>query len=354
MHLHYCNNGDISIINERIKGELKFLKNEVLIKENIKKLAPGIFNDAIIINDVNKDIQDAELKNYFLNNEILSFIIYPTETILPKNGGKPFCAAIICSKEPRVWTANEVNAFKLITDTTNLVYLEIMQRKESEQLKQTFLATLTHDLRSPINAEQKALEAIISKKLGTSLDDFSEFLQDIYKTNEELLRIVNNFLSLYHYETGKVELKLEPANIGDIVEDSVKSLIHLAKDQGSGIVTDIQPDLPLVIIDKDEIFRVITNLLSNAIRYNKIGTNMSISATKKNNEIIVSLHHNGKGIPESEKANIFQRYPTAKRKIGTGLGLYLSKQIIDAHRGRIWFDTEEGKGTTFYFTLPIA
>ena len=260
---------------------------------------------------------------------------------------------MICSKIQRIWTSNEIDKLKLIVDTTNLVYQEIMQRKESEELKKTFLATLTHDLRSPLNAEQKALEAILSNKLGTSLDNFCEYLKDIYTTNEELLRIVNNILSVYHYESGKVELILEFADIKSIINSSVRSLMHLAQDQGSDIILNISNDLPLIKIDRDEIYRVITNLLSNAIKHNKKGTHIVISANRTDNEILISVKDNGKGISEEEKLNLFQRYPTTKRKIGSGLGLYLSKQIIDAHHGKIWFTSEEEKGTTFYFTLPL-
>ncbi|MDD3013394.1 MAG: GAF domain-containing protein, partial [Candidatus Gastranaerophilales bacterium] len=164
MHLHYCTTGDVSIINEYIKEGLTSLKNEIIFtKENTRELVSNAFNKAIIINDVNKDIQDTELKDYLLNNNITAFVIYPVTT----NTGKTeqtFGAAMICSKSPRIWTSNEIETLKLILDTTILVYQEIKQRKEVEQVKQTFLATLTHDLRSPITAEQKALEAILSKK----------------------------------------------------------------------------------------------------------------------------------------------------------------------------------------------
>ena len=178
--------------------------------------------------------------------------------------------------------------------------------------------------------------------------------RDMYKTNQELLHIVNNILSVYQYESGKSELKLEKVNISDLINESVKSMKPLAQDQKSEIIVDIQSDLPPVTADKGEILRVVNNLVSNAIKHNKEYTNITIRAGKTNDEVQVSVSDNGKGIPESERPNIFQRYPTTKRKIGTGLGLYLSKQIIDAHKGKIWFESEIDKGTTFYFTCPLA
>ncbi|MDD3014046.1 MAG: HAMP domain-containing sensor histidine kinase, partial [Candidatus Gastranaerophilales bacterium] len=195
---------------------------------------------------------------------------------------------------------------------------------------------------------------ILSKKFGTSLESFSEFLQDIYRTNEELLRIVNNILSVYHYESGKFELKIESANVNDMINDSVHHMKSLAKDQESEIITNIQENIPAVMVDKSEIIRVITNLISNAIKHNKKGTSIKVEVKRINGKVQVSVSDNGEGIPEEERSKIFRRYPTEKRKIGTGLGLYLSKQIIDAHKGTIWFETKEGKGTTFCFNLSIS
>lgn len=220
--------------------------------------------------------------------------------------------------------------------------------------KKRFFANLIHDMRSPLLAEQKTLEVILSGKLGTSLSDFSEYLNDIYKTNEELLHIINSILSSYHYESGKIELTLDNINISELIDTSIKLINSLANDAEAQINTDIDAGLPSIFADRDEIIRVVINLITNAIKHNPKGTNINISATKTNKEIQIAVQDNGKGISESEKPTIFKKYPTVKRKIGTGLGLYLSKQIIKAHKGRIWFESEEDKGTTFYFTLPVS
>ena len=112
-------------------------------------------------------------------------------------------------------------------------------------------------------------------------------------------------------------------------------------------------NLPLINIDRGEISRVFSNLVGNAIKHTKKGTQIKISAFVKDNCIQFAIQDNGEGISREHINKIFQRYPVEKRKIGTGLGLYLSKQIIEAHKGEIWFETEEGVGTTFFFTLPV-
>ena len=167
------------------------------------------------------------------------------------------------------------------------------------------------------------------------------------------MRIVENILAVYHYESGEYRLNKTPENIVNIIETSIRMMLPLAKDKNSRILQDIDKNLPSVMLDKNEIGRVVTNLLNNAIKHTKPGTEIKIKSSLQDNNIIISITDNGEGIKEEDKPNIFQRYPTVKRKIGTGLGLYLSKQIIDAHKGKIWFSSEAGRGTTFSFTLPI-
>jgi signal transduction histidine kinase len=355
INLCFTPEGNLSICNEVIKNidQASSLGQDISNIENTGEILPDESGQIVIINDINTEIKDPVLKEYFRNKKTYSLLLYPiTSRYLTRE--QIVGIIMLCSSAPRKWTSNEVDSFKLAVDTTNLVYLEIKQRQETDDQKKTFLATLTHDLRSPLLAEQKALEAILSKKLGISLENYAEYLEDMYKTNDELLRIVNNLLMTYHYESGISELELKPGNIEDIIDHSVKLMKPLAKDNNSEIITVIQPDLPLIMTNADEISRVITNLINNAIKHNPKGINVNIDAKNVDNELLVSVSDNGKGIPESERPNIFQKYPTTKRKIGSGLGLYLSKQIINAHKGRIWFETEEGKGTTFYFTLPVT
>lgn len=254
------------------------------------------------------------------------------------------------------------DSFNIMTDELRRLILkekiarekEDYLRKEIEEQRSTFLSTLTHDLRSPLIAEQKAIEAILSGNIGKSLEDFAEYLEDMHRTNEGLLTIVNNMLIADYYEAETIDLELESHNIKDIIAVAVKSMLPLAKDNESEIITEIEPNLPLVKVNATEINRVFINLIGNAIKHNTKGTSIKIAASKKDNAILIAISDKGKGIPESEKDNIFKKYPSTKRKIGSGLGLYLSKQIIDAHNGRIWFETEENKGTTFYFILPTS
>jgi len=267
LNLYFTLDGNLCICNEIIKNidQAYSLGQDISNVKNTLEILPDEPEKLVVINDIDTDIKDSVLKEYFRSKRTYSLLLYPVST--PHVTRQQIQGIImLCSSIPRKWTSDEIDSFKLIVDTTTLVYFEIKQRREAEEQRKTFLATLTHDMRSPIIGEQKALEAILSKRFGTSLENYSEFLEDIYKTNDELLRIVENILMTYHYESGRSELKLEQKDIKDIICDAVSSMSSLAEDQDSEITTNIQEDLPNIRVDKDEINRVIVNLLSNAIK----------------------------------------------------------------------------------------
>jgi signal transduction histidine kinase len=354
MHLNYNKEDKIYVQNEANKDtNQESLKGQILFTlEEFNNLLTSIGPEIIIANDVDEDIKP-DLRNLLISKEIQSFIIYPIYMKLAVED-KSLGIIMMSFSSSRKLSSDEMDLLVLIIDTVSIVYLETLQRQKIEEIKKTFTATLVHDLRSPIIGEQKALEVILSSNPDAPLKNYSEYFKGIYETNDDLLKIINNLLEIYHYESGKSELKIEENNIKDMLDSVVRTLKPLAVDKNSDILLNIQENLPPVMVDKSQIKRVLSNLVSNAIKHNKKDTNITVQAIKTDNEIQVSVSDNGQGIPEAEKPNIFQKYPVIKSGIGSGLGLYLSKQIIDAHGGKIWFESEIGKGTTFLFTLPVA
>lgn len=301
------------------------------------------FENIINVSDVEKEIQNEHLKKCLLNEKIKSFIAYPGEQEI----------TMIANEEQKSWTREEKNMFKIIMDTLSFVHLETMQRAELEETRKGFIATLAHDLKSPILSEQKALEFLIKAEGEAKAHYCEEYLKEIYNTNESLLNLIENLLVTYHYESGKVELNKTRENIAELIKNSAESIKFLAQECQCLIFFDIEENLPLADVDKTEIMRVFTNLISNAIRHNAKGTKVEVSAKRFNSSVKFSIKDSGGGISKDVIPKIFQRYPSKKRKVASGLGLYISKQIVEAHNGRIWFETEEGKGTTFHFTLPL-
>jgi len=353
LHLNYNNDANIYVQNEAVKDiRLEPLTNQVLFLANdFDNLLATKGPEIIIANDI--EVLKPELSSFLKSKGIQSFIIYPVYMKLAVED-KSLGTIMMSFPSPRKLSSDEMDLLVLIVDAVAIVYLETLQRQKIEEIRKTFTATLAHDLRSPIMGEQKALEVMLSKKPETPIGDFTEYLNGIYSTNDDLLKIVNNLLEIYQYESGKSKLKLEANNINDMLNSVIHTLKPLADDQKSDIALNIEDDLPPVKVDKSEIQRVLSNLISNAIKHNKKATSINIGVYKIENEIQVSISDNGQGILDSEKPNIFQKYPVVKSGIGSGLGLFLSKQIIEAHGCKIWFESELGKGTTFFFTLPIA
>ncbi len=333
---------------------IKNFKGECFVPlESGREIMPES-DEIISFEDVEKEIQDKYLKNCLRVENIRSLMAYPISKKIPNRPQKEVVELTIISEpHPRAWNESEKKLFKDIMDILSVISTETIQRNEIEEIRKTFIATLTHDLKSPIIAEQKALEFLLSPR-GKSPDvPYLEYLSDIYETNNEVLKLINNLLSVYHFESGKVELNKSFENIENVIKDSVKSLKYMAEDKAIKISIEMQENLPLVEVDRDEIKRLLMNLLSNAIKHNENGIKIVIKAVKMDNYIQVSVSDNGKGIPDEIKAAIFQRYITQKGRMGSGLGLYISKQIVEAHNGKIWFESEEEKGTTFYFSLPV-
>lgn len=355
LNLHIDSLGDYVVVYETLKNNDKEIKGKIILTtESFKDISDYKENSIITINDINQ-IENKELRNYLNENNIQAFMLYPVEEIFPIIGERKIEERImVCSDIPKKWSYQDIEALKLIVGTITVIYIDIRNRKEIKEIEETFIASLVHDLKSPLYAEQKALEFIISRKSDTNIQSIMPYFDDMYKTNEELLRLITNLLTVYSLDLGQHELKKEPTNINKIINDAIRIIKPLADDNESKIFQNTQENLEDFYMDPDEIKRVFVNLLSNALKHNPKGIDITISAEKKENEIFISINDNGVGIAEKDKTTIFQKYKTIKSKVGSGLGLYLSKQIVEHHGGKIWFESEENKGTTFYFILPLT
>lgn len=354
INLHVDSYGDFIVLYEALSASNKQLTDKIMFNSKAFKGIKGyVENLTVVVDDIDQ-IENQELRNYLNENNIKAFMLYPIEEISPmKKGRKVKEKIMICSDIPRQWSSQDVESLKLIIGTISVVYVDIRNRKELKAIEETFISSLVHDLKSPIYAEQKALEFILSRKADVNIQSIKPYLNDMYLTNEELLRIITNLLTVYSMDLGQHELKREPANINKIIGDAVRTIKPLAYDNESSIVLNLQKNIMDISLDSEEIRRVFINLLSNAINHNPKGIEINISVEIKENELLTSISENGIGISEENKANIFEKYRTTKRRVGTGLGLYLSKQIVEYHGGKIWFESEEGKGSTFFFTLPL-
>lgn len=239
-----------------------------------------------------------------------------------------------------------------------VVLRDVTKEKTIQQSKETFVATLTHDLKTPIRAEFQALQLLMNESFGPLTQEQQEILKEILQSNRYMSSLVESLLTTYLYEEGKIELKPEQINLNDLIQqDIAKPLSTLAEAKHQGMALQLNPDLPLVWIDPIEIHRVLNNLVQNAITYTPEGGVITISTDFRDNSVWVGVRDTGRGIEPEHIPLLFDRYKSMAKKfqnVGTGLGLYLSKKIIQAHHGEIGVESEEGKGSLFYFTLPVS
>ena len=231
-------------------------------------------------------------------------------------------------------------------------------QKEMERLREDFIATLTHDLRTPALAAIQTLEYFLNGKLGELTDKQKLLLETMKSSNEDMLGLVNTLLEVYKYEAGRLRLVKTQFNFEDLLDECIKQVQPIAQKKNHIIdKVAISLDKAPIIADRNEIRRVIINLLGNAIKYTQEGGKIEIKAEIDGKDLRFAIKDNGEGIFKQDIPKLFKRFSQGtqeKRSISTGLGLYLSKQIIDAHGGKIWLESDKGKGSEFFFVLLDA
>ena len=223
-------------------------------------------------------------------------------------------------------------------------------------MRDDFIATLTHDLRTPLLAAIQTLKFFLDGSLGPVEEKQAVLLSTMLKSNEDLLGLVNALLEVYRFESGKLELCKTVFSVKDLVEQCYEELKPLAEKKNIDFKLDIGDitDKTEIIADKAELKRVIINLCGNAVNYTNKNGEIEILAKAQSGDFIFSVTDNGNGIPIEDIPNLFNRFSqgtSKKRSTGTGLGLYLSRQIIEAHGGKIWLDSKLNKGSEFTFLL---
>jgi len=239
----------------------------------------------------------------------------------------------------------------------NLVILhDVTREKKIEKTKTEFVSLSAHQLRTPLAALRWSLEGLGAGKLDKEQKDLVQKAKD---STQRMLALVDELLNVVKIEEGVFLGKLIPSDLLKIVEEVVEGFREEIKRKKIKFELNLpSKKLPKIKVDPQKIFIVIQNLLDNAIRYNFPGGIVKISLDFDQKEMKFSISDTGIGIPESEQENVFKRFFRASNALkfeteGNGIGLYLAKNIVEAHGGKIWFESKENKGTTFYFTLPL-
>jgi len=226
------------------------------------------------------------------------------------------------------------------------------------ELKNRFLGMAAHDLRSPLGIMKGFLGLFVDGSLGDLTDIQREIIQQLNTTSNNMLALVDDLLDINAIESGRLVIQTEEVNLFEYLKECQASNLILAEAKSIQLNLDPESDLPPVSMDRKRIDQVINNLITNAIKFSYPETVITICAVVMEDEIAISVTDQGQGIPDHEISKLFTEFgrtsvrPTAGEK-STGLGLAITKRIVEAHGGRIWVKSQAGLGSTFTFTLPL-
>jgi signal transduction histidine kinase len=232
--------------------------------------------------------------------------------------------------------------------------LEIASRHKSE-----FLASMSHELRTPLNAVIGFSDVLLDRLFGELNDKQAEYLEDIRDSGRHLLELLNEILDLSKVEAGRMELEIGDASLREALEHGVAMVRERASRQGLALDVVVDADVDVVVADPLRLKQVILNLLTNAVKFTPSGGRVEARARRVGEEVQVSVEDSGIGIAEDQLERIFESFQQGPRSVsgaaeGTGLGLTLSKRIVELHGGRLWVESRLGHGSTFTFAIPAA
>ena len=321
--------GELVLFNP---ASLKYFDlNEIIIGENILGILP-------------KEISD--LINKILTAEKYENKSYSTQIELKPN--RELCVEITCSPVPHP----DGSLAGVVTIINNITEL-----KKVEYVKNQFISMVAHELKAPMAAVMGFMNLILDDSMGIKPEKQKEYISRSSKRLQGLIEMVNDLLDISRMEIKKKEREILELNMSEILKSNIDFLELELKKKGITVTTNIEPDLPSIKADNNEINRLYTNILSNALKYNKDNGKIDISIYKSGTYIVTKIADTGIGMKPEEKEKLFQEFFRVKndqtRNIpGTGLGLSIVKRIVESYSGKIEVESEYGAGTTFIIKFP--
>lgn len=237
---------------------------------------------------------------------------------------------------------------------------DVSKEKDLEEMKLDFVSMAAHELRTPLTSIRGYL-SVLQEEIGDKLKpEQNSFLEKAFISSTQLAALVENLLSVSRIERGSLQIQAQPTQWEPLVEEAFKNFLPQAEERQVSLKYVAPKErFPLVLVDRFRISEVISNLLGNALNYTPSGGAVEISLELNKNEVITHVKDTGPGIPESALPKLFTKFFRVSGVLeqgskGTGLGLYISKAVVDMHKGRIWVESTLGKGSSFSFSVPIS
>lgn len=236
---------------------------------------------------------------------------------------------------------------------------DVTKEKKLERAKSEFVSLASHQLRTPLTAIRWILEILNGDEMGKLNKKQRELLGQAAQSNERMVSLINDLLNISRIESGRLAVEPEPIDIISLCKDIVKEIkpVYLKKRQNFSF--KYEKDIPIINLDKKLIWEAVLNLLSNAIKYTEEKGKITLDVRIKKDKLLISVIDTGFGIPDEDKSKLFEKFYRSEKAIateteGTGLGLFMVKAVIEASAGNVWFESEEGKGSTFTISLPLT
>ncbi len=241
---------------------------------------------------------------------------------------------------------------------TLVILHNITRQEEMEKMKSEFITVAAHQLRTPTSAIKWILQSFLEENASSLTETQKEAIEKAYKINERVISLVSNLLNVVEIEEGKYLSDVSLTDIREIIKSTIEDYQEKLKENKIKLIYNPPKELPELMLDKEKIKTVFSDLIDNALRYTRPGGWIKIIINKPNKEIEIQIKDNGIGIPKNEQSKIFSKFYRASNALkvytdGKGLGLFIARNIIEAHGGKIWFESEENKGTAFYISLPV-
>ena len=319
-------------------------------------------NRLSLINPQAEDFFDVKRRD-IIGRPILELSTFPTiEPVVTLVGGE---IKEVFRKEIQVneRLVLEVSTVSIIREEEKLGTLIILhnvtREKLIERMKTEFVSLAAHQLRTPLSAIKWTLRMLLDGDLGKITEEQRDFIEKSYRSNERMIALINDLLDVTRIEEGRYLYKPAFTQLESVTQFVINSYKEEAKRRKIKLeFKKPKKKLPKVKVDVEKIRLAIQNLLDNAVRYTRLGGKVTVSLKYAKKEIEFSVQDSGIGIPEDQKERVFTKFFRGANVLrleteGSGLGLFITKNVIEAHGGEIWFESEEDKGTTFYFTIPV-
>lgn len=237
-------------------------------------------------------------------------------------------------------------------------FRDITRDKEIDNMRSEFVSLASHQLRTPLSAIKWFLEIVINEEVGKLKPKQKELLQKTYESSERMVELVNSLLNISRIESGRISVQPEPTNIVELVQTLIQQITPLVKLKKHKISFIHDEGIPEISLDRRLVGESISNLISNAVKYTPAKGMIGVTINKKRTTVVISVQDNGYGIPKKEQHHVFEKFYRSGKAIaseteGTGLGLFIVKSVIESSGGKVWFESAEGKGSTFYISLPL-